>query len=46
MIQGVIQKVRSLGKGVGEGVIEKRTKTNSGREGPSMSVGSLFLKKC
>ena len=28
------------------GVLEKRTKTNRGREGgPRMCVGSLFLKK-
>ena len=38
--QGVIQKVRSLRRGVG--VIEKRTKLNSGRRGSSMSVRSLF----
>ena len=49
---GVIQKVRSLRRG-GEGVTEKRTKTNGlgggggvGGEGPSMCVHSLFKKKC
>ena len=49
---GVIQKVRSLRRG-GEGVTEKRTKTNElggggegeGAEGSSMCVHSLFKKK-
>ena len=45
---GVIQKVRSLRRG-GEGVTEKRTKTNElaggGGEGSSRWVPSLFFKK-
>ena len=39
----VIQKVRSLRRG--GGVIEKRTKTNSGRGAPGICVRLLFKKK-
>ena len=42
---GIIQKVRSSCRG-GRGVLKKRTKTNRGKGGSSLSVSSLCENIC